>query len=113
MRDKDKGGVATGVLATVAAIAVVIAIVIGGYQLGWWLNKNATNRQAQIYQDSYGRQTALVDSIVDDIKEAEGNIPANQRIAIVDQICDNAAHLSDETRLPQHAIIFINQECPS
>jgi hypothetical protein len=113
MRNKDKGGVATGVLATVVAIVLLVGIVVGGYQLGWWLNKNATNRTAQIYQDSYGRQTALVDSIVDDIKEAQNpNLPKQQRIAIVDQICDNADHLSDVTRLPQHAITFIAQECP-
>lgn len=88
-----------------------VAAIIGLFFLGWWLKEYAVNRNAEINQDTFGRQNALVEQILDDIGEAEGNIPPNQRIAIVDGICDSAAKLTGTIELPFNAQRFIQENC--
>jgi hypothetical protein len=95
----------------IGAVIVSVAVLIGLFFLGWWVKEFATNRNAEILQDSYGRQNALVEQILNDISEAEGDIPANQRIAIVDVICDAEAKLTGSIELPIRAQTFINKEC--
>jgi len=98
--------------ASVLAILVVVLVAVGGYQLHWWLRGQEVNRSAQINQQGYGRQNALVEQILDDIKDAETlGIPAGQRIAIISQICDSAGKLTGSIELPFAAQQFINQEC--
>lgn len=102
------------VLAGLAIFIVVALVVVGAYGLYWWVRHDSTNRNAKVQQDTYGRQNALVEQVLDDIRDAEtAGIPASQRIAIVDQICDSAAKLTGSIQLPPHAQTFINQECPS
>ena len=101
----------TIVLAALLGIALVVAIAIGGWQLKWWMRSETVNRTAQINQDSYQRQNALIEGILDDISEAQGNLPSAQRIAIVDQVCDSAAKLTGSIQLPASALAFIAQEC--
>ena len=60
---KTSSAVAIGV----GAIVLTAGIAVGGYQLNWWLRDQAVNRTAEINQDSYGRQNALVEQILDDI----------------------------------------------
>lgn len=93
------------------AFAVLITLVL--LYLGiWWLRGDAVNRNAQIRQDTYGRQNALVEQILDDIREVENpNVPPNQRAAVIDQICDSAAKLTGSIELPNNARNFINGEC--
>jgi hypothetical protein len=99
-------------MATIIGILVMIAIVIGGWQLGWWLKSETVNRNAVILQDSYGRQNALVEQILDDVREVEaGNLPPQQVIAITSQICDSAAKLTGSIQLPQSAASFVAREC--
>jgi len=103
------------ILATTAgvigAIVLAMALFVGLFFLGWWINEYAVNRNAEIRQDSYGRQNALVEQILDDIAEAEGNIPPNQRAAIVDGICDSEAKLTGSIELPLNAQQFIRENC--
>lgn len=102
----------SAVMATIIGILVMIAIVIGGWQLGWWLKSETVNRNAVILQDSYGRQNALVEQILDDVREVEaGNLPPQQVIAITSQICDSAAKLTGSIQLPQSAASFVAREC--
>lgn len=109
---KDKGNAAVNTLAVLFAIVVVALVIVGGYQLGWWLKKDAVNRNAKINQDTYGRQNALVEQILDDIKDAETpGIPAGQRIAIVGQICDSANKLTGSIKLTGNAAAFVAREC--
>lgn len=98
--------------ATIAGLLLIAAIVVGGYQLGWWLKGNAADRNARINQQTYGRQNALVEQILDDIRDAETPaIPAPQRQAIVAQICDSAAKLTGSIQLPTSAQAFVAREC--
>lgn len=96
----------------VAALVLVVVIVIGGYQLGWWLKGNAVNRNAVIQQDSYGRQNALIEQVYNGIKEAETPaIPAGQRTAIISQVCDAAGKLTGSIQLTTSAAAFVQREC--
>jgi hypothetical protein len=95
----------------IVALVVTVALVVGLFFLGWWIKEFAVNRNAEIRQDSYGRQNALVEQILDDIAEAEGNIPPNQRAAIIDGICDSEAKLTGSIELPLNAQSFIKENC--
>lgn len=101
--------------ATAVAVALIIVVVcVGGYLGIWWITKDSTNRQAEINQNSYQRQNALVEQILDDIDEAESpSVPDNQRLALIDIICDSAAKLTGSIELPRYAQTFVNQECPA
>lgn len=111
MKDKDRGS-ATAVLVGVCTLLLVVLLGVGAYLGGWWLQEDSVNRNAVITNNGYNRQTALVSSILDDIKEVEGpNVPAAQRRAIIDQICDNAAQLTGTATLGYNAQNFINTEC--
>jgi hypothetical protein len=88
-----------------------LAVIIGLFFLGWWIKEYAVNRNAEIRQDSYGRQNALVEQILDDIAEAESNIPPAQRVAIIDGICDSEAKLTGSIELPTNAQRFIQENC--
>ncbi len=110
--NRDRGNAATVVLAVILAIVLIIGISIGGYMLGWWIKEDTVNRTAQINQDSYGRQVALVDQINDDIREAsDPDIPKAQRQAIVNQICESAGFLTGKVQVSAPAANFIATEC--
>lgn len=100
------------VFSVIGGLVVIVALTIGGWQLGWWLKDETVNRNAQILQDSYGRQNALVEQTLDDIREVEaGNLPPQQVIAITAQICDSAAKLTGTIQLPPSAASFVAREC--
>jgi predicted PurR-regulated permease PerM len=98
--------------ATVTALVIVAVLAIGGWMLYWFVLRESVNLRAEIRQESYGRQNALVEQILDDIEEAqEPDIPASQRIALVDIICDSAAKLTGSITLPTSAERFLEEEC--
>jgi hypothetical protein len=99
----------------VIALVLLVAVVCVAAYLGvWWLTRDTTDRNARVQQRTYGRQNALVEQILDDIRDAETpGIPAPQRVAIVDQVCDSAAKLTGSIQLPTNAANFIAQECPT
>lgn len=99
--------------ATIGALAVVVGLAVGGWFLYWTLHRSGVNREAEIQQGTYGRQNALVEQIIDDIVEAQDDaLPANQRAAIVDRICDSAAKLNHSIDLPAGVDEFLHKECP-
>lgn len=110
----DKGGASATVTTPLIVLGVILLAVVsvGGYLLGWWIKEDSTNRTSRIKQQSYARQEALVDQILDDIAEAQDPaIPDAQRAAIVSQICASAAKVTGSIALPITATTFIAQEC--
>jgi hypothetical protein len=100
------------ILTSIIGVLLCVGVIIGGWQLGWWLKSETVNRNAVILQDSYGRQNALVEGILDDVRETEmGNLPPQQVVAITSQICDSAAKLSGSIQLPPNAASFVAREC--
>ena len=109
---KDRGSV-KGAFGMTSVVIVSIAAIIGLFFLGWWIKSYSVNRNAEILQDTFGRQNALVEQINDDIIDAEtSGIPAGQRVAIVNQICDAASKLTGSIQLSVSAQTFVLQECP-
>lgn len=110
--EQDKGSVATGILATILGIILVVGIVVGGYLGGWWLQKDAVNRTAEINQGSYGRQVALVDDLTRKYAEVQNpNLPANQKQAIVTEMCVDFGFLTGKVQLNPNITNYLNTEC--
>jgi hypothetical protein len=101
-------------LSIIGTVIAVAAICVAAYLGIWWLRHDTTDRGARVQQRTYGRQNALVEQILDDIRDAETpGIPPAQRVAIIDQVCDSAAKLTGSIQLPAHAANFVAQECPA
>lgn len=112
--DRDRGSVAIGVVQAIAAIVFVAVIAVLLYLGAWWIQRDSVDRTARINQDSYARQNALVEQILDDVREAnDPSIPPAQRSALVDIICDSAGKLTGSVALPSYAARFVTEECPS
>ena len=105
-------------------IAIAGGVVIGGYQLGWWLREEAVNRGAEIREDSFARQTALQAEVLDlyrDITNIDVQLMAAdgeaapviraQRIAIKDRLCDAYARMNPDFAISQSAAAFAAREC--
>lgn len=112
------------VLATIGVILAGVAVLVGGYLGGWWLEEDVTQRTAEIREDTFARQTALQDEILglyDDITKVDVQITdANeeqaralraQREAMVTKICDAQARLNEGTNIPTNVERFLEEEC--
>jgi hypothetical protein len=100
------------VLKAAVTTVAIAALAVGIYLGGWWLTRDTTDRNARVLQQTYGRQNALVEQILDDIKDAETpGIPPGQRQAIINQICNAAAKLTGTIELPISTTIYITKEC--
>ena len=102
----------------IAAFVVVVILSVAVWQLGWFVKAKDTDRQTQVTDKSIGRQQALTSKVLRDIRtvqtmDAQGQTPAlkAQRIAIVNELCDNAALLTGSVTMPATADSFISQEC--
>lgn len=109
MDQKERGQATLTVLGTIAALIVVIGILIGGYQLHWWLRGQEVNRSAKINRTSYEVQQTYREKALDDIAsvravDAQLAEPSTsgavkqqlraQRTAIVTQTCDAISRLT-------------------
>lgn len=113
-------GVIVGLLILVGAIVLSI----GTWHLEWFVKEANTNKESEIYQKSYGRQSALVQIIVDDVSElsdidvailkadasSKGPLMA-QRKALVDRICSNNTLLTGTIELTGNTAVTVAKEC--
>ena len=107
------------------AAAVGAAVLVGMYQGGWWLREDGVNRTSQINNDSYARQSALAEQVIDLHKEvtdldvlAAGDVTAEQktliltnRAALVTDLCAKYGQTTGTTTLPADIHAFAAQEC--
>jgi hypothetical protein len=49
------------VVAAIIGIILIVGILVGGYQLNWWLRENNTERQVNLDNQNQGTQTARQD----------------------------------------------------
>lgn len=112
------------VFAVIGGLLLTVLLAVGGWQLGWWMNESGTNRRARINNDSYARQSALVDDVLDkhrtaldiDVQLATAT-PAQaaplraQRIAVVAQFCDSFGQIKPTVTVPASVASFASQEC--
>lgn len=95
-----------------ASAAVLVALAIGGYQLGWWLKAENVDRQVRIDNISKGTQTAWHDQAISGIRDYSLVDPENTaaRGALRNQTCDLIARLTNTFR-DDIIVTFENKEC--
>ncbi len=118
-------GVTRGIalaLALAAAVAVA-AVVLGGWQAGWWFKTQNTNRESRLYQHQYGRQVSLRDDIstnlgkVADIDVQLGYPGADvqalgaQRLGLARIACQDAEQVNKVSDLPTDQQAWVQQNC--
>jgi hypothetical protein len=111
------------VLATLLGIVVLVAIVVGGYEGGWWLKSNSTNHQMHIDRQNYGTQLAYITKLENTITDTANissqlDIPGltaqqrqdltNQKTAIVQQGCTYAHLITD---VPSADQAWVSSNC--
>jgi hypothetical protein len=97
-----------------AAVALLAALFLGGWEAGWWLKSENTTRQAELTQNGYSNQVTLrqqvtsdlatVQTITTQIAEAGNDTSLTtaltaQRAGIASIVCADAAQISG-TPLP-------------
>lgn len=111
------------------AFGLIVAVVIAGWQLGWWLTDHNTQRTDQNYRASYGNQTAQRENVSKNIQlvltetsQIDG-VPADsqqavdlsaQRVATVAIVCGSAAQISqgpDDQPLDPGVAQFVSANC--
>lgn len=90
------------ILATIGCLALLAGIVIGGWQLGWWMKSYSVSRNAQIYHNSYGAQSA-------DEQQAQNLITQVSTIQV--QITDPAVPPAELPALRAQENNIITQAC--
>ena len=98
-------------LAALALLGLVIlaALILGGWQAGWWFTTQNTSRQGQVFQASYGAQTA-------DIQQAENLASeiASIRAEIASiraEIASTSIPAAEATQLQAQATAETTQAC--
>lgn len=113
----------TAVTGTIAAILLVGLVVVGGYQLGWWLEEDAVNRSAEISDQSVNRESALREEALDqhdtvlDLRATLSTATDDQKPALeariaaaIDRFCDSYGQI-DNVDVPDSTHQFANEEC--
>ena len=112
--------------AVLLVLVILAVVVVGGWLGGWWLKEETTNRNSQINNDSYARQSALADEVIDlhtqitdlDVRAAGDGVNAEQktliltqRAALVNNLCDAFDQTTGTTTLPTDIYTFTAKEC--
>ena len=106
-------------------LAVVAAIVLGGWQLGWWFKTQNTNRDAALQQHGVGNQSAMVSEIprkiadvqrytlqIDNPAYADMKHDIEQSRSYAAQIvCGDAAQLNSPSELTQADQSWVTTNC--
>lgn len=107
------------------ACGLLIALILGGWQAGWWFSNQNVNRQTQQIQNGYSNQTSLhqqvtsdiatVDSITTQITETnnKSQIAAlkAQRAAVAGTACQAASEVSAADPLPTGQQQWVSANC--
>jgi hypothetical protein len=62
------------VIGSIVAFAVILPVVIIGWQVGWWFTAQNAQRQAHVVQSNYNVQEGYVSRISDDVGAIDANI---------------------------------------
>jgi hypothetical protein len=110
--------------AAVLVLAAIVALILGGKQLGWWLQAQDISHQTRNTQnsDSYQRSlvsdmTAKIGTVVNitiQMASVSGQQYADlhaQRLGVAREVCDDAARLSPQTVLGNGLPNWIATNC--
>jgi hypothetical protein len=113
------------VLKTVVAVIGGAAVIAGLWFGGWWLREESVNRTSEINNDSYARQTALAEEVIDlhsqiadldvraagDLTDGQKTLIGTQRAALVTNLCGAYDQTTDTVTIPSDIHAFAAQEC--
>ena len=125
VQDRDRNRNMKAVGAVLLVLALGAAILVGGWLGGWWLKEESVNRNSQINNDSYARQTALTEEIVDlhtqiadldvraagDVTPEQKTLILTQRASLVNNLCSAFDQTTGTATLPTDIYTFTAQEC--
>ena len=107
----------------VSALVLIALIVVGGWNLGWWMKAYSVKKNAEIYQHSYERQTALQQEMLSNIATvqqiqvqiaetsgAEQQALEAQQHAIIEQVCNDNQTLLQSSETPE-IMQFVQNNC--
>lgn len=69
MKKNEQGQVAAGILISIVALLLVVGVIVGGYQLNWWLRGQEVNRSAKINRTSYEVQQTNREVVLKDMQK--------------------------------------------
>lgn len=109
----------------ILAVLLVGGFLVASYLGGWWLREDAVNRTSQINNDSYARQSALAEEVIDlhtqvadldvrlagDVTDSQATLINTQRAALVVNLCETYDQTTGTTTLPNDIHSFAAQEC--
>lgn len=113
--------IAKGILAVVVGAGVLAGLWLGG----WWLREQSVNRNSEINNDSYARQMALSEQIIDlypqitdldvraagDVTDEQKTLILTQRAALVTNLCAAYDQTTGTVTLPSDIHAFAAKEC--
>lgn len=90
-------------VAVIVGLVLAIGVLVGGYQLGWWLKAENVERQVRVDNTNTGTQTAWRDEVLSSISDFELLDPADtaRRGAVRRQACEIIPRLGDEYYTPE------------
>ena len=109
----------------ILALVLLSALIVGGWQAGWWFTNQNANRQAHMIRNGYSNQQTLreqittqianVDALGVSIAQASGDpqeITAlqSQRIAVVNIACQDASEITGDP-LPAQEAQWVTGNC--
>jgi len=107
-----------------AVLLIGAAVVLGGWQAGWWFTQQNVNRQAHLIQSGYANQVSLDAQIHNDFQSiaaetvqidgAAGKQRADliaQRLSTADDLCDKAQQVNPAVPLPSDEAAFVKANC--
>jgi hypothetical protein len=108
-------------LAGLLAVVLLAAVVLGGWQVGWWFKSQNINREAKITRHSFGYQQTYREQVtrgIGDVLAISSQIASApdsqvvslkaQRAAILAQTCSQAAQIVGDYTPDQEAFISTN-----
>lgn len=113
MKHKENGESTVGMIAiAVVALAALVGLSIGAWQLGWFVNEKNVDRQVHIDNRNKGTQTAWRDEAVKTIADYRLVDPTNTaaRGALRTKACDLIPRLRSDYLTP-NLIEFQTKEC--
>lgn len=112
------------VLGVLLAILLLALLAVGGWQLGWWLKEESTNRTTGIANESLARQQARLDEVLDKaetiadidvqvvlVTPEQAKPILAQRAAVVEQFCDAYGGLTGRLTIPTSIDVLASEEC--
>ena len=114
-------GCLTGTTMLIGAV-VIVAVVLIGWQVGWWFTAQNVTRRAHITQNQYNTQEGYISAISNDVANLDGIVAQEpgsadqaalraQAVAVGDQACLEASYLTGSVPPPASMKTWINRNC--